>query len=95
MEQHLLYADLFDCYGKLLTGKQQSYFKAYYFDNLTLSEIAEEDGVSRNAVHKSLHDAVDKLNEYESQLQFYKKKKKVLSMIEDADLRDKISKILN
>jgi len=95
MEQHLFYADLFDCYGKLLTEKQQSYFKAYYFDNLTLAEIALEDNVSRNAVHKSLHDAIDKLNEYEQYLGFYNKKKQIIALIDDESLKNKIRQILN
>ena len=41
MEEVLYYTELFDFYGTLLTEKQQNYFKDYYFNNLSLSEIAE------------------------------------------------------
>ena len=44
--------DLFDIYGDLLTDKQKSYFKDYYFDNLSYGEIAEKYSVSRNASFK-------------------------------------------
>ena len=68
MEDIILYTNLFDCYYNLLTLKQQEYFKAYYFDNLTLQEIALNDNVSRNAVFKSLKDTIDKLLMYEEKL---------------------------
>lgn len=74
MEDIILYTNLFDCYYNLLTLKQQEYFKAYYFDNLTLQEIALNDNVSRNAVFKSLKDTIDKLLMYEEKLKIYNKK---------------------
>ena len=40
---------LFDTYKGLLTEKQQEYFILYYYEDYTLSEIAEYKGVSRNA----------------------------------------------
>ena len=45
---------LFDYYEKLLTDSQKNYFMEYYFDNLSLSEIADNFSVSRNAVSKDL-----------------------------------------
>ena len=39
MKKEIYYNNLFDYYGELLTEKQQEYFKYYYFDNLSLSEI--------------------------------------------------------
>ena len=39
---------LFDYYGELLTDKQQEIFKDYYFDNLTMQEIADNNEVSKN-----------------------------------------------
>ena len=42
--------DLFDVYQSLLTKKQRDYFLAYYFDDLSLSEIDDNFNVSSNAV---------------------------------------------
>ena len=83
MEDIILYTNLFDCYYNLLTLKQQEYFKAYYFDNLTLQEIALNDNVSRNAVFKSLKDTIDKLLMYEEKLKIYNKKKLILNLVKD------------
>ena len=38
MEKEIYLTILFDYYGELLTEKQQTYFKNYYFDNLSLAE---------------------------------------------------------
>ena len=54
MEKEIYYNNLFDYYGELLNEKQQEYFKYYYFDNLSLSEIADNLNLSRNAIHKQL-----------------------------------------
>lgn len=94
MQEHILYAELFDCYGKLLTQKQQEYFKFYYFDNLTLSEISENDNVSRNAVHKSLKEATDKLLFYEDNLHMNEVKKQINEQIKDESIKDKILNIM-
>ena len=45
---------LYDYYGGLLSDKQKEYFEQYYFENLSLSEMAENLNISRNAIHKVL-----------------------------------------
>ena len=50
MDKTVRMALLFDFFGELLTERQREYFSSYYNDNLTLSEIAENNGVSRQAV---------------------------------------------
>ena len=59
---------LFDYYGDLLTDKQQEFFEDYYFSNLTLQEIADNNDISRNAVHNTLNVINEKLEYYESVL---------------------------
>ncbi len=45
---------LFDYYGDLLTEKQRTCFDLYYNQDLSLSEIAQEAGISRQGVYDSL-----------------------------------------
>ena len=53
-EQRMRLGRLFDMYGGLLTEKQQQCLKYYFYDDLSLTEIGEELGVSRQAVHDLL-----------------------------------------
>ena len=64
---------LYDFYGQLLTAKQKEILKLYYEDNYSLSEIAEEFGISRQGVHDSVKKAEKALHEYESQLGLVRK----------------------
>ena len=82
MEKEIYLTILFDYYGELLTEKQQTYFKSYYFDNLSLAEISENLNVSRNAIHKELKYISEKLEYYEEHLKIYEKDKKLETLIE-------------
>lgn len=87
---------LYDYYGELLNEKQKSYFTSYYFDNLSLSEISENMGVSRNAIHKQLKIIEKKLSEYEKALKLYKKSEelnKVIGSINDKKIKEELLKI--
>jgi len=64
---------LFDFYQPLLTPKQQDYMSRYYLDDLSLSEIAEEFRVSRQAVYDNIKRSEQMLEEYESKLRLYEK----------------------
>lgn len=89
---------LFDYYGELLSDKQKEYFKEYYFDNLTLSEIAENNNVSKNAVSKELKLVSEKLLDFENKLNIYSKDKRIkriIDKIEDNDLKQQINNILD
>ena len=59
---------LFDFYGNLLTEKMRRGTELYNEDNLSLAEIAEQEGISRAAVHDRLQKAQQKLEAYESKL---------------------------
>ena len=86
---------VYDYYGELLTEKQQLYFEDYYFNNLSLQEIAINYNVSRNAVYNSLKEIEKKLLHYESVLKLYKKSKEIGELIKDlpSDLKNKIDKL--
>ncbi len=59
MEEILFYTKLYDLYKKTLTEKQRKTFQDYFFENLTLEEIAENNGVSKNAVAKTIRQIKD------------------------------------
>jgi len=68
MEKFVKYNKLFDCYGKLLTEKERNCFQDYYEEDLSLQEIAENNKVSRSAIHKMLKNVEEKLDFYEENL---------------------------
>jgi len=96
MEETLLVTTLFDYYGELLTDKQKQYFKDYYFDNLTLSEMSELYNISRNAIHKNIKETIEKLKYYESKMFLLEKRTKIKKIISNLDdnLKDKIIELI-
>lgn len=56
---------LFEFYSTLLTEKQMNYIELYYGDDLSLGEIAEEYGVSRQAVYDNIKRTEKLLETYE------------------------------
>ena len=45
---------LFDIYGNMLTQKQQDFISYYYNDDLSLAEIAENEGITRQGVRDAI-----------------------------------------
>ena len=79
------YTNLFDYYCNLLSSKEIEYFKDYYFENLSLQEIADNHNVSRNAISKSLKTTKEKLDYYESNLKLSSKKNKIKKLLSEED----------
>ena len=65
MENREYLNNLFDIYKNLLTKIEQETFINYYGEDLTLSEIAENRGISKSSVGKTLNNVEDKLKQYE------------------------------
>ena len=84
---------LFDYYGCLLTEKQRKYFMDYYFNDLSLQEISENELVSRNAVHKTIKGVENKLVFYENNLHLYENRKKIEKILVN-EKEELISKIM-
>ncbi|OUN01564.1 MAG: hypothetical protein BAA04_06340 [Firmicutes bacterium ZCTH02-B6] len=78
---HLLY----DFYGQLLTEKQRSFFELYHHDDLSLGEIAEQHGVSRQAVYDILKRAERTLEELEAKLQLVARFLRERQVVEELD----------
>ena len=57
---------LFDYYGDLLTEKQKEYYDLHYNNDLSLFEIAEQSGTSRQAVWDIIRRAEQSLRDYEA-----------------------------
>ena len=75
LDKHIEIANLLAYYESLLTPKQQLVMRYYYLDNYSLSEIAEIEAISRNAVHDQLKRTVNKLYTYEANLKLLEKAK--------------------
>lgn len=65
IEKNLKTARLIDFYGELLTDHQRQVLTDYFFENLSLAEIGESNGTSRQAVSENITKAVKKLEKYE------------------------------
>ena len=59
---------LYDFYGELLTEHQQKIYEAAVYNDLSLGEIAEEQGISRQGVHDLIKRCDRILADYESKL---------------------------
>lgn len=87
MEMNRVYLnDLYDLYNSLLRDHEKIIFEDYYQNDLSLAEIAENNSVTRNAIHKSLKSTENKLIDYEEKLKLYAKKNKILKAINDNDI---------
>ena len=95
---------LFDFYGELLTEHQRSIYEDAVYNDMSLGEIAEERGISRQGVHDLLRRCDRILQDYESKLHLverFSRAKETVAEIEkltalDADyedLRERLSRI--
>ncbi|MFC5603036.1 putative DNA-binding protein [Sporosarcina koreensis] len=73
---------LYDFYQTLLTEKQRVYMQLYYLDDLSLGEIAEEYGVSRQAVYDNVRRTEAMLEDYEEKLKLFSKFQKRMEIID-------------
>ena len=98
MEEYVYYNSLFDIYGNLLTKKERETFRDYYQEDLSLSEIALENNISRAAVQKTVKNVLEKLKYYEEKLNIYQKNSRLREIIELEDvteIKNEIGKILS
>ena len=73
MEKKINISMLCEIYGKLLTEKQLEILNDYYNNDLSLSEIAENNEITRQAVRDIIKKGEKKLFEYEEKLLFMKR----------------------
>ncbi len=82
IEKNVEISILCDLYGKLLTEKQLELLNDYYNNDLSLSEIAENNNITRQAVRDNIKKGEKKLFEYEEKLSFMKRMLKQEKTIE-------------
>jgi hypothetical protein len=73
MDNNVKISVLLEIYGKLLTEKQFTLLDDYYNNDLSLSEIAENQNITRQAVRDNLKKGENNLLEYEEKLELMKK----------------------
>lgn len=96
MEERDYLIILYDFYSELLSEKQKEYFEDYYFNNLSLGEISENTGLSRNAIHKNIKSVEEKLYFYEGKLCLYNKRLKfneIIDNINDEKIKNELKEL--
>ena len=84
---------LIDAYGSLLTNKKLEYIKMHYFEDLSLSEIAKINNVTKNAIYDSIKITLLELENYEVKLKIIFKMKqrfKLYDLIKDDEIKKKL-----
>lgn len=86
MEKIVIQTLLYDFYGELLTEHQRSVYEDAVYNDMSLSEIAEQYGISRQGVHDLIKRCDKILNGYEEKLHLVEKfsgaKEKISQLVE-------------
>ncbi len=83
MEEKITQGYLYDFYGELLNEHQRTIYEAFVFDDLSLSEIAEQEGITRQGVHDLVRRCTKTLENYESKLHLVEKFLRIRDQIRD------------
>lgn len=74
---------LIDIYGDTLSPRQRDVVDLYYNEDLSLAEISENCGITRQGVRDAIRHGVETLNELEAALGFCAKSEKIMSLASD------------
>ena len=83
MEKFVEQTFLFDFYGELLTERQRQVYTSVVFEDYSLSEVAEELGISRQGVHDLVKRCDKILSGYEEKLKLVEKFNQTKKMVEE------------
>ena len=105
MAKNLEITMLFDIYGDMLTQKQRDFIGYYYDDDLSLAEIAQNEGITRQGVRDAIKRAEAQLLDFEEHLglkrRFEELKsgldeiKKMTEIINEVNMRTILSREIN
>ncbi|MBQ9322428.1 MAG: YlxM family DNA-binding protein [Eubacterium sp.] len=73
METFVKRSLLFDFYGELLTEHQKQIYQEIVFDDFSISEVARDEGISRQGVHDLMRRCDRILEDYEARLHLVEK----------------------
>lgn len=76
---------LYDFYGELLTDHQKQVYGALVCDDMSLSEIADEYGITRQAAHDLIKRCDKLLNNYEAKLRLVEKFQHIKAEVEEIE----------
>lgn len=93
IEERVQIAILSKYYGKMLTDRQQDILKMYVDNNLSLAEVSEELGISRQAVKDALDNSLSSLKSMEEKLRFISRDDNIKHTIEENQAIDMLTKI--
>ena len=91
VEQGLLY----DYYGELLTEHQKKIYEDVVYNNLSLNEIAEDEGISKQGVHDLVKRCDKTLSEYEDKLKLIERGKKASLILDELDKMNLPAEVLS
>ena len=97
MAADLKISKLLDFYSELLSHKQKRIIEQYYNEDLSLSEIAENEGITRQGVSESIKRAEQNLCEFENKLHFIEISDKIKSAANKVTKKDdnQVSELLD
>ena len=77
---------LFDFYGELLKDNNRQIYEDYILNDLSLSEIASDRGVSRQGIHDTIKRTIKKLEEYESKIHLKERYESIHQKVDEIQL---------
>lgn len=93
LDEFLEVSTLLDYYKNLLSDKQREYLINHFEDDLSLSEIAKNNDVSRQAVYDNIKRGIKLLKDYEEKLGFHEREKQVYQELLELKKDFKIEKL--
>ena len=87
MENIVIQGLLYDFYGELLTPHQRQIYEDAVYQDMSLSEIAEEHGISRQGVHDLIKRCDKQLAAYENKLHLLERFSRIKKMVEQIESR--------
>ncbi len=95
LESQVRISDLYHLYGELLSERQRTFIELYYDENLSLSEIASQHNISRQAVHDAIKHGRKALARYEAVLGLLENRNAGIQIPILSDWKGKFSVILD
>lgn len=94
IEDKLEAIELYEIYSPLLSDKQREIFEYYYFEDMSIIEIADIFEVSKNAVFKSLKTINSKNEKFEENLKVLSNRKENIRLLKENDINEQIIQLI-